>query len=53
MSETTVSPEGDTAEEPVCPECRDGKHFNCTTGAWDDFTDTPTYCRCWQRGHEE
>lgn len=24
---------------PVCPECRAGKHVNCTGEAWDDELD--------------
>ena len=37
----------------ICPECRNGKHFNCDSTAWDDATDAPTACACWARDHNE
>ena len=30
----------------ICPECRDGKCFNCTNEAWDDEKDELTTCQC-------
>lgn len=38
---------------PVCPECRAGKHGNCDSQAWDEWTDMPTSCLCWTRGHHQ
>ena len=34
------------SERPVCPECRDGKHSNCTHDALDDTTDDVVDCYC-------
>lgn len=31
---------------PVCPECEQGKHVNCTGEAWDFDADEPTACQC-------
>jgi hypothetical protein len=31
---------------PVCPECRDGKHTNCTEWALDPITDDVVACLC-------
>lgn len=28
----------------MCPECRDGKPWNCHGTAWDDATDSETVC---------
>lgn len=36
-----------TNVEPICPECRAGKHANCDGKAWDDTADCLTVCRCW------
>jgi len=35
-----------------CPECRQGKHSNCTGWALDD-RDEITQCPCQQLGHPE
>lgn len=40
-----------TPEEPVCPECRAGKHGNCDGSAWDDELDMLTECACAEAGH--
>lgn len=37
----------------VCPECKQGKHPNCTGGAWDDEKDKPAVCDCYAQGHPE
>jgi hypothetical protein len=31
---------------PICPECRDGKHGNCTGEALHDATDVIVECGC-------
>ena len=36
----------------VCPECRQGKHTNCDSAAWDNTTDQPVICDCWKINHE-
>lgn len=38
------------AAKPLCPECRDGKHLNCTGWALDPETDEQTYCGCPEPG---
>lgn len=30
----------------ICPECRQGKHINCTGWAIDPDTDEVGYCAC-------
>lgn len=30
----------------LCPECQQGKHFNCDGTAWDERTDARTECEC-------
>jgi hypothetical protein len=30
----------------ICPECRDGKHRNCSGVAWCDLMDAETECAC-------
>lgn len=32
--------------DPTCPECRNGKHVNCTGDALDEDTDTIVACTC-------
>lgn len=34
-----------------CPECRQGKHGNCTNEALDPETDEIVPCECAQGGH--
>jgi hypothetical protein len=34
-----------------CPECRQGKHVNCTDWALDPDTDEMVECECAQGGH--
>jgi hypothetical protein len=36
----------------VCPECRAGKHANCTGEAWDEEADELTTCDCAAVGHD-
>jgi hypothetical protein len=31
---------------PICPECRDGKHRNCTGEALNEYLDEIVPCRC-------
>lgn len=40
-----------TAIGPVCPECRTGKHDNCTIEVLDS-DDKWKVCRCLADGHE-
>ena len=40
----------DWTPPPSCPECRNGKHVNCTGQAWDDAADAPVLCGCPARG---
>lgn len=35
----------------ICPDCKQGKHANCDSGAWDEKNDRPTPCRCWVQAH--
>jgi hypothetical protein len=35
----------------TCPECRQGKHGNCTTQGGFDEDDMPVPCSCWLDGH--
>lgn len=37
--------------DPVCPECRAGKHTNCDGTAWDQAADAPTTCACHTADH--
>lgn len=37
--------------DPICPECRSGKHPNCDGQAWDPTTDAPTTCACADAHH--
>lgn len=40
-------------ERNVCPECRAGKHQVCNgDGGWDDETDQPVPCACWENAHQ-
>lgn len=32
---------------PLCPECTQGKHDNCTGKALDPATDNLVVCGCW------
>lgn len=32
--------------DPICPECRDGKHRNCDGDAWCDEHDKLAECAC-------
>lgn len=34
-------------DETACPECRNGKHRNCDSTAWDFSTDVGVACECW------
>lgn len=34
----------------MCPECRDGKHLNCTGWVIDE-RDRVANCKCKERGH--
>lgn len=34
-----------------CPECRQGKHVNCTGWALDEDTDDVVECECAEGGH--
>jgi len=36
---------------PICPECRDNKHDNCDSTAWDDDRDRKVRCACYAREH--
>jgi hypothetical protein len=45
-------PQCNDEADPVCPDCQDQRHWNCDSGAWDEWLDEPTYCRCWKNGHE-
>lgn len=36
---------------PACPECRNGKHGNCTGQALDEATDELVACVCTADGH--
>lgn len=38
---------------PICPECAQLKHRNCTGWALDETTDQITTCACEQARHEE
>lgn len=40
-------------EQPICPECQQGKHGNCNGEAWDMLGDHPTPCACGDHGHDE
>lgn len=31
---------------PICPECQQGKHQNCSGQAWDNAADEPVDCGC-------
>ena len=35
-----------TNTAPTNPECKQGKHGNCTEEAWDDDLDCLTACLC-------
>jgi hypothetical protein len=35
----------------ICPECTQGKHDNCDGASWDDETDGPAVCPCWEVDH--
>lgn len=35
----------------VCPECRQGKHVNCTDEAFDEVLDAVVTCDCATDGH--
>lgn len=37
--------------QPVCPECRAGKHINCNGQAWDEHADELTVCFCTNSHH--
>jgi hypothetical protein len=48
----------DTAEphwwpRAVCPDCAEGKHGACVGSAWDDDTDSPAVCQCYEHDHDE
>lgn len=38
--------------EPICPECRDGKHRNCDGDAWDVQADELANCECYMSDHQ-
>lgn len=38
-------------KEWTCPECRSGKHTNCTGLALDEDNDGFVACACAKRGH--
>lgn len=44
-------PDAEPGVAPLCPECKAGKHVNCTGVAWDDFGDAETKCRCGDDSH--
>lgn len=35
----------------ICPECRNGKHQNCTNEALDESTDEIVPCNCIHSAH--
>ena len=38
---------------PVCPDCIQGKHTNCTGTSWNNTKDEETYCPCAIKNHPE
>lgn len=36
-----------------CPECRQGKHPNCTGDTWDPVRDAPAACPCYMGSPHE
>ena len=36
----------------VCPDCTQGKHGACVGSAWDDETDSPAVCQCYEHNHD-
>lgn len=38
-------------ESPVCPECQQGKHQNCSGQAWDNAADEAVACGCDDESH--
>lgn len=49
-----AAPVAETAapETPLCPECVQGKHQNCSGQAWDNAADEPTSCACDDASHK-
>lgn len=51
-SETPAAPKVEAApEKPLCPECQQGKHQNCSGQAWDNAADEPVSCGCTDGSH--
>lgn len=50
---TLVEGESQPMPRAVCPDCEQGKHGACVGDAWDDFTDQPAICSCWEENHRD
>ena len=42
-----------TEDIPICPDCVQGKHSNCTGTSWNNSKDEETYCPCAVKNHSE
>lgn len=40
-------------DTPICPDCVQGKHTNCTGTSWNNSKDEETYCPCAVKNHPE